>query len=277
MAEPNGFESRAAGRWKLLVRPELWSGTLWEQTIALVSAARSRKHPQTLRVAGAGDGARACFVKIYSPPRGAGSIKDLFRDSKAIRALKMSAAMGRSGFHAPPPLAAGEERIAGRLGCAFLITSEITGTPLPQVLRDRFGGSFDKSRFRTKHAWIRQLADEIRRFHDAGFVHGDLVVSNIFVAVEGERPVFYLMDHDRTRRYPHVLSRLLARRNLVQLNRFELPTISRSDRARFMRHYTGRNDRRLNRWLVRETRRRYGPSRRMLIEPKRERVADQIR
>jgi serine/threonine protein kinase len=277
MAEPNGFELRAAGRWKLLVRPDLWSGALWEQTIALVSAARSQKHPQTVRLAGAGDGSPPCFVKIYSPARGAGSIKDLFRDSKALRALKMSAALGRSGFHAPSPLAAGEERIAGRLGSAFLVTFEITGAPLPQALRDRFGGSVDISRFSTKRAWIRQLADEIRRFHDAGFVHGDLVASNIFVAFEGERPVFYLMDHDRTRCYPRVLSRLLARRNLVQLNRFDLPTISRSDRARFMRHYTGRNDRRLKRWLVRETRRRYGPSRRMLIEPKRERVADQIR
>jgi len=200
-------------------------------------------------------------------------MKDLFRDSKAIRSLKMSAALGRSGFHVPPPLDAGEERIAGKLGSAFLITAEIAGAPLPQVLRDRFGASSDPSSRRTKRAWIRQLAEEIRHFHDAGFVHGDLVASNIFVAIAAdERPTFYLMDHDRTRRYPRPLLRLLARRNLVQLNRFDLSTITRSDRVRFMRYYTGRKDHRLNLRLARETRRRYGPGRRMLIEPKRERV-----
>jgi Lipopolysaccharide kinase (Kdo/WaaP) family len=278
VAEPNVFELRAAGRWKLLVRADRWNAALSEQTMALVSAASSGKHPQTVRLSADTGGETRSFLKIYSPPQGVGSIKDLLRDSKAMRALKMTAALTGRGFHAPPPLAAGEERIAGRLGKAFLITAEIAGAPLPQVVGDRFTAPADPSRLRTKRAWIRQLAEEIRRFHDAGFVHGDLVASNIFIAVgEGERPTFYFMDHDRTRRYPRALARLLARRNLVQLNRFDLAAISRSDRARFIRHYSGRKDHRLNLWLVRETRRRYGSNRRMLIEPKRERVADQIR
>lgn len=278
MAEPNGFEPRATGRWKLLVRADRWPASLSEQVLALVSAAASDRHPQTVRLSGGTGGESRCFLKIYSPPRGAGALKDLLRDSKAMRALKMSAALGQSGFYTPPPLAAGEERIARRLGKAFLVTAEIAATSLPQVLRARFVGPSEPSRLKTKRAWIRQLAEELQRLHSMGFVHGDLVASNIFIAVaEGDRPVFYLMDHDRTRRYPRALSRLLARRNLVQLNRFELPGISRSDRVRFMRHYAGGRDHQLNLRLLRETLRRYGPSRRLLLEPKRERVADHIR
>ena len=183
MAEPVGFERRNAGRWRFLVRVDQWNASLSEQTMALVSAAASDKHPQTLRLSAATGSDTQRFLKIYSPPGGVGSIKDLLRDSKAMRALKMSAALRRSGFHAPPPIAAGEERVAGRLGKAFLVTAEIAAAPLPQVVRDRFIAPSHASGLRAKRAWIRLLAEEIRRLHDAGFVHGDLVASNVFIAV----------------------------------------------------------------------------------------------
>jgi hypothetical protein len=109
---------------------------------------------------------------------------------------------------------------------------------------------------------VHTLAREIRRFHDRGFVHGDLIPPNIFVtAGEPGAPRFFFLDNDRTRRYPHWLPQRLWKRNLVQLNRFPLAGISLQDRVRFFHFYTGRKkflpaDIRLARWLEQRTRRR---------------------
>jgi hypothetical protein len=116
--------------------------------------------------------------------------------------------------------------------------------------------------FQEKKQATKSLARLIRRFHDLGFVHGDLVPSNIFVLARacGELE-FCFMDNDRTRRYPRWLPQGLWKRNLVQLNRFPLPGVSLQDRVRFFRFYTNRQrrsaaDDRLLRWLEARTRRR---------------------
>jgi hypothetical protein len=93
--------------------------------------------------------------------------------------------------------------------------------------------------------------------HAAGFVHGDLVPSNVVVR-DGD---VVLLDHDRTRR-----GRLLvwwgARRNLVQLGRFVVPGVGLSDRVRVLAAYAGRRGlgrrarRRLARWVAAKTIRR---------------------
>ena len=109
---------------------------------------------------------------------------------------------------------------------------------------------------------MRLLAREIRRFHDLGFVHGDLVPTNIFVSYgEGQPLAFCFMDNDRTHRYPQSLPQLLWKRNLVQLNRMPLPGISLQDRMRFLYAYLGEkfDSQRgvsLARWLEKKTRER---------------------
>jgi hypothetical protein len=257
------YEIRRDGKWKLLVRPESWSPELWAEILHHVRAAQWQKHPQTIRLAGVG-GIEAAYLKIYSPPSRGALIKDRVRDSKALGALKQSEALFGLGFHVPPPVAAGEERTAGTLGRAFLLTREIAAAPLATVLRERFIPPSGRAAVRAKRQWINHLAGEIRRLHERGFVHGDLVASNIFVACDKEgAPMFFYMDHDRTRRYPGWLPHRLWRRNLVQLNRFLLAGISVRDRMRFLKYYLGagspaENRHRLSRWLERETRRRYG-------------------
>ncbi len=251
-------EPRRAGRWKLLVLPEIWGPELWAEIQARLSSAPAGKHPQTSRL---GSTAGGYFLKIYSPPKGAARVKDFLRDSKALRALKQTEALARLGFHAPPALAAGEERTAGALGRAFLLTREIAARPLAASLRERFAAPLDRAGVKRKRRWIAGLAREIRRLHGHGFVHGDLVASNLFVAGGDDRPVFFYMDHDR--RYPRRLPHRLWRRNLVQLNRFVMPGISLRDRMRFLQFYLGEGARpktalRLGRWIERETRRRYG-------------------
>ena len=255
MARAPEHEFRRVGRWKLLVLPESWSPELWAEIQTRLSSAPAGKHPQTSRVG------TNYFLKIYSPPRGAARIKDWIRDSRALRALKQTGALARLGFHAPPALAAGEERSGGALGRAFLLTREIAARPLAAVLGERFAPPLDRDGVKRKRHWIAALAREIRRLHRHGFVHGDLVASNLFVAGD-DAPVFFYMDHDRTRRYPRRLPHRLWRRNLVQLNRFVLPGISLRDRMRFLKFYLGaapaKSALRLGRWIERETRRRYG-------------------
>jgi hypothetical protein len=106
------------------------------------------------------------------------------------------------------------------------------------------------------------LALEIHGLHRQGFVHGDLVASNIFAAFGADGGVtFFYMDNDRTRRYPAWLPHRLWTRNLVQLNRIVLPGVSLQDRMRFLKIYLGEKpwagkERRLVRWLEKKTRKR---------------------
>lgn len=215
-------------------------------------------HPQTLAFAfPAGDGRKEYFLKVYHRPSFPGNFKDCLRDSKAFRALKQGEALSDLGFHVPVTVAAGEERRARFLARAFLLTVKVEGTSLPLFLRE----PFPRASVRKKRVHLKQLAQEIRRMHDEGFVHGDLVPSNILVATEGERMAFYTIDHDRTRRYPPWLPQRLWKRNLVQLNRFILAGISLQDRMRFLKFYLGRpswgkKERQLLLWLETKTRKR---------------------
>jgi hypothetical protein len=259
---PIKFASLRDGRWTLLVDPKFWDENLWEEIRWRIAAATPAEHPQTVRLAlpGGGQG----YLKLYGAPVGAGRIKDLFRDSKALRALKQSDRLADLGFHVPPPLAAGEERSTWSLGRAFLLTREITAKPLAAELKERFAAVENRARVREKRKWLASLGREIQRLHRNGFVHGDLVASNILVAAGDTEPIFYFMDHDRTRRYPAWMRQRMWRRNLVQLNRFALPGLSLRDRLRFMRAYDEDRNRALNAWIEAETRRRYGAKRKLL-------------
>jgi hypothetical protein len=256
------YEARRDGGWKLLVLPASWSEELWREILDRVASAERRRHPQTLRLGAAGAGVAGYYLKVYSPSRGVGAIKDWFRDSKAVRALKQGLALSNLGFHAPVAVAAAEERAFGALRRAFLLTSEVAAQPLAAVLRERFAPPLDRAAVRRKRQWLRQLALETRRMHRQGFVHGDLVASNILARLETDGgATFFYMDNDRTRRYPVWLPHRLWRRNLVQLNRIVLPGISLQDRMRFLRGYLGekswgRRERRLAHWLERRTRKR---------------------
>jgi hypothetical protein len=109
---------------------------------------------------------------------------------------------------------------------------------------------------------LQALARHIRHLHDLGFIHGDLVASNIFVCRNAAgNLLFVLMDNDRTRRYPKWLPQSLWKRNLVQLNRLPLSSISLQDRIRFFQEYSAAEraadlNRPLLKWLEQKTRER---------------------
>jgi serine/threonine protein kinase len=244
----------------LWFRRDLWNQEIWQAVRDLVINERPSKHPRTVEIRAA-PGAQQAFLKIFFATSTIGALKDCFRRSNAVRALLIGETLADQGFNAPLAIGAGEERYADILRRSFLITLPVHGLSLPQFLRDRWAADSDASAPQ-KYRMIAQLAREIRRFHDLGFVHGDLVPGNIFIALEAQQTArFCFMDNDRTRRYPAWLRQRLWRRNLLQLNRFPLPGISLQDRVRFFHAYVqtskaGSKERRLLHWLEQKTRQR---------------------
>jgi Lipopolysaccharide kinase (Kdo/WaaP) family len=248
------------GAWCLWFREDLWSQEIWQSVRQLMRGERPRSHPRTLEIRIAGT--QRAFVKIFFAHSIAGALKDCFRRSKGVRALLVAETLADQRFNAPMAIGAGEERRAGILRRSFLVSLPVEGSPLPDFLRDRFDARTPALSLPRKREMLRELAREIRRFHDQGFVHGDLVPGNIFAALNPQgRARFSFMDNDRTRRYPAWLRHSLWRRNLVQLNRFPLAGISLQDRMRFFHGYVklhklGSKEREFLRWLEEKTRQR---------------------
>ena len=263
MLRVSSYARRFEGSWRLLVLPKTWSGALWREVLSRLERERPSRRPVTKRFRfPAGETGREYFLKLYYPSSSfTGWFKDLLRDSNAVRALKQGEALAGQGLHVAPAVAAGEERSRGALKRAFLLTADVDAQPLAALLREQFTPPLDRPTLARKRKWLSELALEIRRLHKLGFVHGDLVPSNILARPELEEVVFFYMDNDRTRRYPAWFPQRLWRRNLVQLNRFVLPGMSLQDRMRFLRRYLGekpfgQSERRLIHWLERKTRRR---------------------
>lgn len=260
MANGTSYTTRQDGPWSLWVASEGWTVELWRTVLERIAQQTPSKHPQTALLE-SGAAPLTYYLKTFYPGTTGGVLKDSFRLSKARRAQQMGVDLTAAGFHAPVAIAAGEKRSRRLIECAFVLTTPVAGVSLIEVLQQSAGASRTIER-QEKLAALRQLAREIRRFHDLGFVHGDLLPTNIFVQRrQGEPWQFSFMDNDRTRRYPQALAQLQFKRNLVQLNRMPLPGISLQDRMRFLRAYlgadvAGKRGAALARWLETKTRQR---------------------
>jgi hypothetical protein len=239
----------------------MWSPDLEQKVLALVDAQPWSKHPQTSAVRLRQSGSENEFyLKVFHADSGWSAFKDLFRISRAFRAWRQGLALSEAGFDVPWTIAAGEQRRCRFLRRSFILTLKLDGQPAHLFLYrliDQGGENLSNA----KRTGLREVAGLVRRFHEHGFVHGDLVASNIFVSDSGKAPVFYFMDNDRTRRYPSWMPQFLWKRNLIQLNRMPLPGITLQDRMRFFRAYLRsekltKGQRRLAYWLERKTRRR---------------------
>jgi len=245
------------------VLPESWKSELRKKVMMLVQEQRRSKHPQTVVVeAEAGGGKKKFYLKVFHGSPSVGAFKDLGRASKAFRFWRQGLSLSAAGFNVPLTIAAGELRRLRLLERAFVLTSEVDGQPLPAFLTELANVDDRKKVLRLKRVGVAGLADLIRQFHSQGFVHGDLVASNLLVSQDtsGE-PTFFFMDNDRTRRYPLWFRQSLWKRNLIQLNRMPLPGISLQDRMRFLRAYLARKersraDRQFAWWLEEKTRKR---------------------
>jgi serine/threonine protein kinase len=261
MAAYTKYRKYREADWKLWILPEAWNQELWHTILRRIESLQSAKHPQTSEIRLPNRNERL-FLKVFHRFSSFGTVKDFFRQSKAFRSFKAGEKLAEFGFNIPKPIAAGEQRKHRVLRRSFLLTVSVAGAPLPTFLRDLYSSGCANGHLLEKRGSLKRLALEIRRLHALGFIHGDLVPSNILVSkIPGEEVRFFFLDNDRTHRYPTWLPQSLWKRNLVQLNRFPLPGISLQDRMRFFHFYVGRRkclgqDQNLVRWLEKRTRQR---------------------
>ena len=243
--------------------PEAWDDALQEKIMTLVCEQPRSKHPQTLAFNWrAPVGEKRYFLKVFHQAAMNGAVKDLFRPSKAWRFWRQGLALSAAGFNVPLTVGAGECRQLGFFQRAFVLTAKVDGQSLPAYLASLAKDRETVRSMKLKRNRLARLAQIVRQLHHRGFLHGDLVASNLFVAVDGEgEPTFYFMDNDRTHYFPTWVPQSLWKRNLIQLNRMPLPTITLQDRVRFLCAYLGGRrlsaaDRRFARWIETQTRRR---------------------
>lgn len=178
-------------------------------------------------IAARSGGGAEVFVKLMDPPAsGLSVLRYLATHSRAERLLHIARALETEGFAIAPILMLGEERRGGR---TMIATARIAGLPLPRFLLGAAGAPA------RKRAALRALGAEIARMHRAGFLHGDLTPYNVFVA-SGAPMRFVFIDHERTVR-PYLVWRRRRLRNLVQLCRFDLEGMNRTDRRRVVDAY----------------------------------------
>jgi hypothetical protein len=241
--------------WRFIISPAPDGATagfreqLIEQALAaangkLAEPLRRSRHASTFRTRVKMIATREVdlFIKLINVPRGLDRFKEMFRESRAAHVARVTMALKAAGFSAPPVLLHGTHRASG---CEILATVRSEGYG-PIVTLARLAGSYVN-----KREILRALGAEIGRLHRAGFVHGDLTPFNILI-VHGAPPRFTFLDHERTRRNFYIWWRRRQLRNLVQLGRFDLPGVSRTDRLRVFRAYqsvlTGHD----HRWLMRK-------------------------
>jgi tRNA A-37 threonylcarbamoyl transferase component Bud32 len=182
------------------------------------------------------------FVKLLDAQSGGlNALRCLVTRSRAERLHGIARALEAAGFAIAPLLMVGEQRQSGR---TIVVTAMVSGVSLAHFLLD--AGLNPQRKWRT----LRALGAEVARLHRAGFLHGDLTPYNVFVA-NGLPERFVFIDHERTVR-PRLVWQRRRLRNLVQLCRFDLDGMSRTDRSRIVDAYAremGRERRRLVRRL----------------------------
>jgi hypothetical protein len=189
---------------------------------------RRSRHASTypIRLGTPLDGATEVFVKLLDAPRGLKAVRRLVLRSRAERMQATLDALVAAGFAVAPILMLGDEHGSGR---TMMVTARVAGDSLPNFLL-RTAGAPGRRR-----EVLRALGAEVAQLHRAGFIHGDLTPYNIFVA-SGAPARFSLIDHERTA-MPRVIWERRRLRNLVQLCRFELAGMSRTDRIRIVDAY----------------------------------------
>ena len=186
---------------------------------------RRSRHARTRALDGVRGG---LWLKVYPAPDG----------RRAWRAWRMAGELAAAGFDVPEGVLVGACRRAG-----VLLTRDVGGRALLDVVATMRGAP--------KRELLRTLGRAVGALHAAGFVHGDLVPSNLQVRDGGVA----FLDHDRTRR-GRALVWWGARRNLVQLGRFVVPGVGLCDRMRVLAAYADRRGlsrrarRRLARWVA---------------------------
>lgn len=197
------------------------------------------------------DERHALYVKRYHYPRWKQRLKGMFRGlffgaSRARTEYRNLQRMRQMGILAVRPVAWGERRVAHFLRSSFLITEAVPDAiSLAAFVQTFARHANDRAGVRVRHELLRGLAKEIRRMHDAGFVHRDLFWRNVLVRMLGpERFEFCFLDASVGR---HIRVARWRQEKIVQdlaaLSVLAPDFCSRADQLRFIREYLGDDSR----------------------------------
>jgi tRNA A-37 threonylcarbamoyl transferase component Bud32 len=165
-------------------------------------------------------------------------MRQIVRRSKARMEYESALAVASRGVATIAPLALGESRSLAHAGESYLITASLEGTqPLNLFLAATLPSLPESRRTRLRQRLATELGRLVARIHSAGILHNDLHAANLLVRVEDDdRISLYVIDLSSVR-LGAPLDWATSRRNLVMLNGWFVPRVSRADRLRFWRAY----------------------------------------
>lgn len=126
-----------------------------------------------------------------------GNLKWFVRPSRALAILRISQDLLDEGFICPTPILAARRRGTAGWPTDLFISRECRVATLAQWLQQA-------PPLAHVRATLGTVARELRRLHDAGFVHGDCTPYNLALT---ERGTLVLFDNDRTTHRPALLHR----------------------------------------------------------------------
>ena len=169
-------------------------------------------------------GAASGFVlKRHNFKKPLNLVKDLFRPSRAMRALRLAHHLELVGIATASPVAAGELRRAGVVLRSYFLMHELKGAvPLEASTRSQGG-------------LVAAVARLVGRLHDEGFTHRDLKVSNLMVDPDGK---VHLIDLEGLR-FVGEISSARAHADLGRLQRsaLDLARLRPGWRRQFLQAY----------------------------------------
>ena len=148
------------------------------------------------------------FVKVLTAASEHDSLwnrlKWRMRPSRMLHTWQISQDLQASGFVCPDSQLAARKRTWRPFGWPtdVLVMSPIGGQPVSELLHRK-----------PPQEILSAIANELARFHAAGFVHGDCIAGNLFLQTDGR---LAFIDNDRTMRTSFWDCTARIRRNLVQ-------------------------------------------------------------
>lgn len=241
LSDRTGFDLIKRGRWHLLIDANIWNESWWPLLHRHITTDDSRAHRSlhawSLPVELPVDRCTPVFayLKLYQDVRRSMSLMDRLRPAKPVRAFLASRDLGGDGLRCPQVIALGENRSgAGNARSLFLTRA----FPWPNLHQFALGLADmpNSKRRRCKRALVAALGRNVASLHDRGYVHGDLVTTNVLVDPTDPTALAFI-DNDRTVRAGPVWRMRRQMRNLIQLNRHEFSTVTNADRLRFYETY----------------------------------------
>jgi tRNA A-37 threonylcarbamoyl transferase component Bud32 len=172
-------------------------------------------------------GGRNFFFKRYNCLGGGYRLKNIFRNSRALKSWRAGWKFLDMGLPTPRPIACLEERHFRFLGRSYLLLEFLEDS---RCLLDLWGDLPDNQRSQL----LSLIGTNIGNMHRQGVLHGDLNWRNFLVSSAGEKREVFLVDLDGCR-FLKSLSRKRAIRDLAHFLRdLNRNGASESDRALFL-------------------------------------------